>query len=146
MLCKCAAATNRTDSFVCFGSDTVWQAPFHQAESLNGQPLSELHTTVCTCLGLACLSRCAGHRVIGHQCKWHCGLPGSNAALCGTGQHHLPAHMWHSCCSMQVLPEMSLEDTALFYARAAAGAHDASIAAYKVRCLAAAHFPSLAGC
>lgn len=48
---------------------------------------------------------------------------------------------------MQVLPaEMSLEDTALFYARAAAGAHDASIAAYKVRFPQAVRLPSLAGC
>jgi hypothetical protein len=38
----------------------------------------------------------------------------------------------HPCCP-QVLPELSLEDTALFFARAGAAAYDASITGWKVR-------------
>lgn len=41
-----------------------------------------------------------------------------------------------SCCAdLQVLPaDMTLEDTALFYARAGAAGYDAAVATYKVRC------------
>jgi hypothetical protein len=38
------------------------------------------------------------------------------------------------CCAvLQVLPELPLEDTALFFARAGAAAYDASITGWKVR-------------
>lgn len=46
----------------------------------------------------------------------------------------LLSHSVPCCCvgCSQVLPELSLEDTALFFARAGAAAYDASITGWKV--------------
>jgi len=56
----------------------------------------------------------------------------------GNGVAHVSL-IWHAVCPAlnciivyQVLPELSLEDTALFFARAGAAAYDASIAGWKV--------------